>query len=152
MDSDGEVRVMGQALKLLEELNAPARHRVLRWLFDRLAEPAPVGGEPPPSGSLVEFLRAKSPASRIETATCITYWWQVTTKKAITTFDLGRLNDEAKMPTWSDPGSTAHGAMTTRHWLVRGEGPGTWLVSEEGRRMVEALPDRTLITETKAYG
>ncbi len=46
------------------------------------------------------------------------------------TCELGRLNDEAGMPVWSDPSSTAQGAMTTRHWLERGPDKWTWLVTE----------------------
>ncbi len=59
------------------------------------------------------------------------------------TCELGRLNDEAGMPVWSDPSSTAQGAMTTWHWLERGPDKRTWLVTESDppQRRAADVPD-----------
>lgn len=148
--SDGELRVMEQALALLAPLDSTAQQRVLRWLVDRLTTPA-TAKIAVPGLALTDFLAEKAPQTRIEAATCIAYWWDMTEGGPIGTGDLGRLNEEAGLPGWSDPGSTAQGAMSTRRWLERAPGQGRWRVSDEGRRMVEALPDRALITGKKAY-
>lgn len=150
MPGDNELRAMSQALELLRPLDVDARRRVLRWLADRLdrPDPAPVRA---PLPALKEFLVEKAPPTRIATATCVAYWWEQQHGTPIATRDLGRLNDECGMPSWSDPGSTAQGAMTTRRWLERAEGQGLWRTTPEGRRMVEALPDQTLITDRRAY-
>lgn len=118
--------------------------------MDRLSSPD-TNARPGQQMSLSALLTAKAPQTNIETATCIAYWWETCHPEPITTGDLGRLNVESGLPVWSDPGSTAQGAMTTRRWLERAVEKGTWRVSAEGRRMVEALPDRSLITGTRAY-
>jgi hypothetical protein len=117
-----------------------------------LSDSRGTAGQVEPGGATVrDFLEAKSPASRIEAATCIAYWWAVQTDRPISSAKLGELNRETGLPLFSDPASTAQAAARTRRWMERAKGPGLWRVTSSGRDLVESLPDRQVLERLPTY-
>jgi hypothetical protein len=148
--TDRELGVMQEAFAALTSLDPAARQRAMNWLNERFPVVAMRLPYTRPD-SVAEFIEDKQPASAMERITCLVYWaTDVRGQSAVLTRELNELNRQAGGNTFSDAGSVGQSVLASRGYLLRTGTPGAWQLTQQGRALVNALPDRGAVRAQEA--
>jgi hypothetical protein len=162
---DSEVKAMNAALSALSPLEPDEQKRVLSWLIDKLklsgavsvssqstGTPAGASAQSAPRGSGAgagltpkQFMAQKKPNSDAERITCLAYF--MTHHRQTSQFKtkgLTDLNTEAAGSRFSNAAVAVNNAALS-HYLSAAGG-GAKQITSRGEALVEALPDRTMVT------
>jgi hypothetical protein len=143
---DRELDVMQSVFAALSGLDTLAQRRVLTWLNERFDTPRPSVDaaihEVP--GSIKEFVALKKPTTAMERMACLAYWATVQEgKSSIATKTVDDLNRLGGGKSFSDAGSIGQSVVASKGWLTRRD--GKWSLTEVGKAVVLALPDRASV-------
>lgn len=120
---------------------------MLAWINERFqAVPeVPAAQRSQPPVTVKEFVAAKKPSTAMERMTCLVYWaTAVEGKAAATTRRVNDLNRLAGGKSFSDAGSIGQSIVASKGYVSHTR-PGLWTLSEIGKAVVLALPDRAAV-------